>query len=203
MLHKFSTNPVTFQRVSETLWISQPGVKSLPEEKVNGRVPGSFATFALVGRRPGKGICCFPLPLWGWHLFSLSLFPQKPVGAWKYCNPSFLYCLVPLYLFAFSCLEGWRWGNKSCSFHFSLFLKFPLLLYFVFLFAVFTAYRPPSSHQVILFLLCHFPLILIALVHPSCCLPQCFEQMKHSASHFFGLQLSLNCIHAETLLLHS
>lgn len=93
--------------------------------------------------------------------FSLSLFPQKPVGAWKYCNPSFLYCLVPLYLFAFSCLEGWRWGNKSCSFHFSLFLKFPLLLYFVFLFAVFTACRPPSSRQVILFPLCHFPLILI------------------------------------------
>lgn len=43
------------------------------------------------------------------------LFSQEPLGAWKYSNPSFLYCLAPLHRLASSCLEGWRCGHECCS----------------------------------------------------------------------------------------
>lgn len=42
-LHKLCTIPATFQSVSELLWISQPGLESLSEEKVDDKAAGSTA----------------------------------------------------------------------------------------------------------------------------------------------------------------
>lgn len=133
MLHKFSTNPVTSQRISETLWICQPGIKTLPEEKVNGRVPGSFATFALVGRRPGKGICCFPLPLWGWHLFSLSLFFLR--SPWVLGNTAIHLFFIVSFLFICLLSLAWRAEDEETSPALFTFPCFSNSLYYFILFS--------------------------------------------------------------------
>lgn len=87
--------------------------------KLRAEFPGQLLLgFVFVARRPedqpGKNtLVSLSLLLLLLSLF--LLFSQEPLGAWKYSNPSFLYCLAPLHRLASSCLEGWRCGHECCS----------------------------------------------------------------------------------------
>lgn len=94
--------------------------QSPSEEEVEGRVSGSTSA----GLRLCSSEAWRPAGEIRWFLFPSSsssslalflLFSQEPLGAWKYSNPSFLYCLAPLHRLASSCLEGWRCGHECCS----------------------------------------------------------------------------------------
>lgn len=86
-----------------------------------------------MGRRPGKGICCFPLPLWGWHLFSLSLFFLR--SPWVLGNTAIHLFFIVSFLFICLLSLAWRAEDEETSPALFTFPCFSNSLYYFILFS--------------------------------------------------------------------
>ena len=151
------TIPVTFQSSAQLLLYIGRALRVRQRRKLRAEVCRSTSAGLRLcsseAWRPAGEICCFLFPSFSSRSL-FFLFSQEPLGAWKYSNPSFLYCLAPLYRFASSCLEGWRCGHECCS---SLLSPSPFFLNFLPSFSA--SYLALSLSHPAIFCPFHFPLL--------------------------------------------